>query len=116
MRDSHFRRLGAYRNSKEYAEYAREIGNPAPVGELPSLIGDRWEIDEETYMEFLEILPPLAYRGKSFYMSEFCFGDVTTKYTKEGDKYYCEFAKFPERAAEAVTATHIDQQEEERAR
>ena len=27
-----------------------------PRGEAPSLIGDRWEIDAETYHEFLEVL------------------------------------------------------------
>ena len=64
---------------------------------MPSLIGDRWEIDEETYREFLEVLPPLAYRGNSFYLSEFSFGDITTKYTREGNSYYCEFARWPER-------------------
>jgi hypothetical protein len=41
------------------------------------------------------VLPPLAYRDGSFYLSEFTFHDITTKYTKEGDKYYCEFAHWP---------------------
>jgi len=118
MRDNHFRRLGAYRDSKEYADYARAIGYPAPLGELPSLIGDRWEIDAETYDEFLNVLPPLRAPGSghnsSFYMSEFCFGDITTKYTQEGHKYYAEFARFPERAAEVVVPVEINQQREER--
>ena len=52
------------------------------------MIGDRWEIDEDIYMEFLEMLPPMGWRGGAFYMSEFSFGDITTKFTREGGKYY----------------------------
>ena len=81
--------------SAEYAEYAKSVAWPAPEGDVPSLIGDRWEIDNETYREFLEVLPPLAVRGNSFYLSEFTCGDITTKYTHEGDRYYCEFARVP---------------------
>ena len=98
IRKHHFERLNNYRQSAEYAEYAWAIGLPVLDEELPSLIGNRWEIDAETYQEFLEVLPPLAHRGNSFYLSEFTFGNITTKYTKEGDKYYCEFAHYPERS------------------
>lgn len=94
---NHFQRLGSYRNSKEYAEFARSIGDEVPSGELPSLLGDRWEIDQQTYDQFLNILPPMGWRGDSFYMCEFSFEDITTKYTKEGDRYFCEFARYPER-------------------
>jgi hypothetical protein len=66
IRARHFERLNSYRNSKEFADYYRSIGNQVPEGELPSLIGDRWEIDEETYWEFLEVLPPLAYLANRF--------------------------------------------------
>lgn len=92
LRDEHFKRLNNYRNSSEYAAYAQRVhGDYVPPDNLPSLIGVRWQIDEEIYMEFLEILPPLRWRGDSFLMSEFCFGTITTKYTKEGERYYCEF-------------------------
>ena len=97
IRKQHFERLNSYRNSAEYAEYAKTIGADVPQGDLPCLIGNRWEIDEKTYWEFLEVLPPLAYRGGSFYLAEFTFDDITTKYTKEGTRYYCEFARYPER-------------------
>lgn len=103
IRTRHFERLNSYRNSAEYAQYAREIGADVPQGDLPSLIGNRWEIDEQTYREFLEMLPPLGWRSGSFYLSEFTFGDITTKYTKDRDKYYCEFARFPERKPPAET-------------
>jgi hypothetical protein len=102
VRKNHFERLNNYRHSAEYAEYARTIGADIPQGELPSLIGNKWEIDAETYREFLEMLPPLGWRGETFYMSEFTFSDISTKYSKEGDKYYCEFARYPEKKREPV--------------
>lgn len=97
IRKNHYERLKSYRHSAEYAEYAKAIGAEIPQGDLPSLIGNRWEIDGDTYHEFLGMLPPLEQRGDSFYLSEFTFNDITTKYTKDGDKYYCEFARFPAR-------------------
>lgn len=97
IRQRHFEHLNSYRQSAEYAAYAKQVGMAVPEGELPTMIGKRWEIDAETYMEFLEVLPPLAHWPGSFVLSEFTFGDVTTKYTREGDHYYCEFARYPER-------------------
>lgn len=99
LRARHFERLKGYGHSREYAEYTG-----AAAEGLPSLIGDRWEIDEEIYRQFLEVLPPLNWRGDTFYLSEFTFGDITTKYTREGGRYYCEFARWPERH-EAPTHT-----------
>src|SRR5438067_1207551 len=97
IRKRHFENLNGYRHSAEYASYARSVGAEIPTGDLPSLIGRRWEIDEEIYQEFLDMLPPLEWRGGSFYMSEFTFGDITNKFTKVGDRYYCEFARYPQR-------------------
>ena len=94
VRKRHSDHLRNYLHSAEYAEYVKESAADIPQGPLPSLLGKRWEIDEKTYMEFLEVLPPLAYHNGSFYLSEFTFGDITTKYTKEGDRYYCEFARY----------------------
>lgn len=92
LRDEHFKRLNGYRNSREYAAYALEIGNSPPITpNPPTLLGVRWPIDSSLYNEFLEMLPPMRWRGGSFLMREFCFGSITTKYTKEGDRYYCEF-------------------------
>lgn len=39
----------------------------------------------------------IGWRNVAFFMSEFTFGDITAKYTKEGDRYFCELARFPER-------------------
>ncbi len=101
-RTHHFERLNAYRQSAEFAAYARDIGADVPAGPLPSLVGARWEIDRDLYEEFLNMLPPLGWRGGTFYMSEFSFGDITAKFTQEGDRYYCEHAPYPPRRAAAV--------------
>ena len=92
LREHHFKRLNSYRNSAEYAE---SIGADVPPGDQQSLIGDRWEIDRAIYEEFRDMLPPLGQKGGSFFMREFSFDDVTTKFTREGDKFYCEFTRLP---------------------
>ncbi len=97
IRKNHFERLNAYRHSAEYAEYAKHIGAEVPEGDLPCLIGNRWEIDGDVHREFLEMLPPLGWRGNTFFMREFTFDDITAKFSKDGDKYYCEFSRYPER-------------------
>jgi hypothetical protein len=67
----------------------------------PPAMGEKWEIDEGVYGHFLESFgPPLGWTGpeghsESFYSSEFESDDVTTKYTREGDRYFCEFAEYP---------------------
>ena len=102
LKKRHFERLNAYRLSAEFAEYAGAIGGDVPAGPLPSLVGARWEIDRDIYEEFLEMLPPLGWRGGTFYMCEFSFGDITAKFTREGDRYFCEHAHYPPRRATAV--------------
>jgi hypothetical protein len=97
IRQNHFDRLNDYRNSAEYADYCRKIGNAAPEGDLPPMLGKRWEVDEATYMEFLEMLPPLGWLGGTFFMQEFTFDDITAKFTRQGDRYFCEFAQYPAR-------------------
>jgi len=90
----HYRRLNDYRNSKEYQEYAADVGCDVPEGDLPSLLNDRWEINEEIYWHFLEMLPPMGQKNGSFYMCEYTFDNITSKFTQEGDKYFCEFARY----------------------
>lgn len=58
-------------------------------------IGQPWEIDENIYWEFLGMLPPLDYKNGSFYMSEFYSGNLTTRYSRQGNRYFCEFAIYP---------------------
>lgn len=92
LRDYHYKRLNDYRESREYAEYAKKIGLYESWSEHTRvLIGKRWEINEQIYNEFLNMLPPVDWRVGSFKMREFCFGSITTKYTREGDRFYCEF-------------------------
>jgi len=93
LRNRHYERLNDYRNSVEYQ--ASPNCYQLLTGELKTLIGSRWEIDEEIYMDFLEMLPPLGWQGDTFYMCEFCFDDITTKFSRQGGKYYCEFARYP---------------------
>lgn len=92
--------LQSYRKYREYAQFTRTLGydhklaepfTSAEIDKLPSLTGGRWEIDEAIFNEFRDMLPPLNYRLNSFMMREFCFGSITTKYTREGDRYYCQF-------------------------
>lgn len=88
---NHYRELPGYAESRESYEAMQEF--------FAQIVGTRWEIDEEIYDDFLNMLPPLGWRGGVFYMREFTFDDITTKFTKEGSRYYCEFARFPGRAA-----------------
>lgn len=93
----HYERLNDYRNSVEYQ--ASSCCWQEPTSPLKTLIGDRWEIDEQIYDDFLNMMPPLDWRGGAFYMREFSFDDITAKFSKEGDRFYCEFARYPGRAA-----------------
>lgn len=97
LRTRHYERLNDYRNSVEYQ--ASPCCYQLPTGELKTLIGSRWEIDEEIYDDALNCLPPLGWRGGVFYIREFTFDDITAKFTKEGDRYYCEFARYPHKQA-----------------
>lgn len=115
LRAAHFHRLNSYRQSQEYAAYAREIGADVPEGELPSLIGNRWQIDADIYHEFLEVLQPMGWKDGTFYIREFSFGDITAKFTREGDRYFCEFARYPEPAVD-VTASEVKQRGKEKGR
>src|SRR6202000_2216614 len=84
VRANHFVFLNDYRYSKEYQEWNASIGGPAPQADLEPIIGLRWDIDEAIYNEFLGMLPPLGWNGSSFYMSEFSFSNITTKYSRVG--------------------------------
>jgi hypothetical protein len=58
LRKRHYERLNDYRNSVEYQ--ASPCCYQKPTGDLKALLGDRWEIDEEIYDDFLDMLPPLG--------------------------------------------------------
>lgn len=96
LRATHFARLNAYTRTREYAEWYQTIGGPAPAADLPSLAGQRWEIDEAIYDEFLEMMPPI-YAPGGFFTCEETFDGYHARFTREGDRYYCEFARLPRR-------------------
>ena len=41
------------------------------------------------------MMPPLHWRGGSFFCCEETFGGLYAKFTQEGDRYWCEFAPLP---------------------
>jgi len=96
IRENHFSRLNSYRQSKEYQDWYQSISGVVPETDFPSLIGKRWEVTGEIYDEFLDMLPPVAFDGSRFYMSEESFDGYRAKFSREGDRYYCEFARYPE--------------------
>ncbi|NOG70447.1 hypothetical protein [Roseicella sp. DB1501] len=102
IRANHYARLNDYRNTREYAEWYRSISGEPPAGERPSLLGQRWEIDEAIYDEFLNMMPPLHWRGGSFYCMEECFDDYHAKFSREGGQYFCEYARLPRPAGPAL--------------
>ncbi len=96
VRDEHFRQLNIY---KDLPAYKAVDGYEARAAFFATTIGRRWEIDADLYDEFLNILPPLGWRGHSFYMGEFLFDDITHKFSRIGDRYFCEVAPYPPRPA-----------------
>ena len=99
--DAHIRQLNAYTTDPEYLTL-RSYEDRAAFFEKQ--IGRRWEIDAAIYDEFLEMLPPLGWRGDTFFIREFTFSDITSKFSREGDRYFCEVATFPPRPTPAVAA------------
>lgn len=53
-----------------------------------TLCGDWKEIDEDTYEEMLNILPPLQWCNGGFYISERYTGNISNFYQKLDGKYY----------------------------
>lgn len=85
-RHEHFARLNEWNKSEEWK---------AGRYDFNSLMNQKWEIPESVYWEFLEVLPPVGYKNGAFYMSEMLTGDITSKYSQEGNKYFHEYAKLP---------------------
>lgn len=100
--DAHISELNAYTRDPEYLKLVTYEDREAF---FEKQIGRRWEIDEAIYDEFLEMLPPMGWRGNTFYMREFTFGDITSKFSREGDRYFCEVATYPPRPAARSAAT-----------
>jgi hypothetical protein len=97
LRKRHYKNLNYYRELPGYTESRQSY--EAMQAFFAQIVGHRWEIDEEIYDDFLNMLPPLGWSGGAFYMREFTFDDITTRFSKSGGKYFCEFARFPGRVA-----------------
>lgn len=74
-RSQHFANLNLY----------RDIGIPAH-----KMLGMFWEIDEQIYDEFLNILPP-AYCAGGFRMIEKLTDDIAATYLKVSGRYWCGY-------------------------
>lgn len=53
--------------------------------------GKWWEIRQEEYQYFLEILPPLHMQDGFFALCEFTTGNVTSAFFKIKDRYFCGY-------------------------
>jgi hypothetical protein len=58
-------------------------------------VGERQEVNEAVYRYFEDLMTPCLWTETSFYMAEFDDDEVTRKYTREGELYFCEFAEYP---------------------
>lgn len=96
VRTEHFRRLNDYQGTVEYAEFRRSIGEPAAPA-TRRLVGQRWEINVAIYDEFLNMMPPLLWRGGTFYTPEALLEGIHAKFSREADRYFCEYARLPSR-------------------
>lgn len=85
-RDEHFARLNEWNKSEEWKQDRYDFN---------ALVGQKWEIPEYVYWEFLEVLPPVGIKNGAFYMSEMLTGNLTSRYSQEGDKYFHEYARLP---------------------
>lgn len=93
-RHEFFEHLNAYSKTPEYK--AHLAGN-GPRPDFGKLVGQRVEISEEEYWYFLEVLPPVGFTGSSFYMSEFLTENITSYFSKVGDRYFHEYRRAPAR-------------------
>jgi hypothetical protein len=75
---------------KSYDSFRKEISKR----DYQNIEGLKAEITEKDYDYFLNVLPPIEWKGNAFYMSEFYTGDLTAKFYKKGSKYFVEVVDF----------------------
>jgi hypothetical protein len=56
------------------------------------------EIDEKTYCDMLDVLPPLRFTSDGFFMSEFSYGSITRQYIRYGDRFFWAEVDFKDRS------------------
>jgi hypothetical protein len=86
-REEHFANLNGYDNDGRYSP-----------GECAYVVGHRWEVTEEIFNEFLNVLPPIRWIGDSFCMSEMLSGSITSMYFKDSlGRYWHEWVDLRKR-------------------
>ncbi|MEO9904325.1 DUF1419 domain-containing protein [Nisaea sp.] len=58
--------------------------------------GDMWEINESIYHEFMNLLPPLAWRDSSFCISEMLTDDITAVFFQQSGSFFCRYLRMRE--------------------
>ena len=89
------------KQNKTFETY-KELSDEIDKRNYQNIKGLKAKITEEKYMYFLEVLPPMGWKGNTFYMREFLSGDLTFKFTKVGNQFYCEVADFREERSDLI--------------
>src|SRR4051812_14493937 len=91
-REEHFARLNEYIQTEEWKQDRYDFD---------ALVGQKWEITEEIFIEFLEVLPPVNWKrdgdNESFCMSEAKTSNIRSKYLKNSNGYFHEYVRYPAR-------------------
>jgi len=74
------------------------------------LAGRWWEIEEDTWWYFLEVLPPIQFTTTWFAMCEFTTGSVTGGYFKVRKRYFHAFVDLSRHHMMAEAWTHIQKE------
>jgi len=77
-------------------ETFKELNDEITKRGYSNIKGLKAKITEDDWYHFLEVLPPLKYKGNTFYLIEFLTDDLTHKFFKEGRQYYCSVIDFRE--------------------
>lgn len=67
-------------NEDEYQEKKKKY--------LEGVVNNWMEITYDRYTEMLEVLPPMFWRGSTFFLSELTCYNISAFFCKWGDKYY----------------------------
>jgi hypothetical protein len=94
---TNFRKLSdaIYDTHQQFANLNDYYNNKYPAADMA---GAWWEIDQNTFNYFLEVLPPYYVRF-GFISSEFLTGSITSYYINLGEKYYCAYIDWKEKDA-----------------
>jgi hypothetical protein len=91
IKATHLARVNAYKTDPKFADVR---DTEREIDYFRSLVGQRWEIDEEIYLFNREVVPPRNLTSNSFYQGEYLAYDVTLKFTRSQGRYWCEFATY----------------------